>query len=143
MIRINQLINAQVHQYLSTSVESCKFGVMESELDTLIAIIRENPHLVRLSGFHTHLGSTIKNLSLYDESVKHLVSVMNLVRQKHGVDSLEFVNFGGGLGIDYEKHAHRTKLTTPILDPVTLKKTETLGTCQESKRNMEGSHSII
>ena len=109
VIRINQLINAQVHQYLSTSVESCKFGIVENDLESLIEIINENKNLVKLVGFHTHLGSTIKNLSLYDESVKHLISIMNLVREKYNIDSIDFLNFGGGLGIDYEKYAFRTK----------------------------------
>ena len=108
VIRLNQLINARVHQYLSTSVHTCKFGVVEDQLDSLIKIIIENRHLVKLVGFHTHLGSTIKDVNLYDESVKHLIDVMKTTREKYRIDTIDFLNFGGGLGIDYEKFSHRT-----------------------------------
>jgi diaminopimelate decarboxylase len=119
VIRINQLINAKVHQYLSTSVHTCKFGIIadststsssssHDQLDTIIEIINANKHLVKLVGFHTHLGSTIKDMKLYDESVKNLIDIMKLTREKFNTDTIDLINFGGGLGIDYEKFAHRT-----------------------------------
>jgi diaminopimelate decarboxylase len=108
VIRINQLINARVHQYLSTSVHTCKFGIIEDQLQSLIEIILDHKHLVKLVGFHTHLGSTIRDVNLYDESVKHLIAVMKMTREKYGIETIDFLNFGGGLGIDYEKFSHRT-----------------------------------
>lgn len=111
VIRINQLINARVHQYLSTSVDSCKFGIVaERELDAVMEIVKENPKLVVLVGFHTHLGSTVKDLNLYDESVRHLISVMKLARHKHKVETINFLNFGGGLGKKYQTKINKFPL---------------------------------
>jgi diaminopimelate decarboxylase len=33
---------------------------------------------------------------------------MKMTREKYGIDTIDFLNFGGGLGIDYEKFSHRT-----------------------------------
>jgi diaminopimelate decarboxylase len=106
IVRINQSISAKVHQYLDTSVKTCKFGINESALDDIIELIKENSEYVKLVGLHTHLGSTIKSVDIYDRAVENLLSIVDTVRQK--VDTIELINFGGGLGIEYERYAQRT-----------------------------------
>lgn len=106
IVRINQSISAKVHQYLDTSVKTCKFGINESALDEIIEMIRENGEYVKLVGLHTHLGSTIKSVDIYDRAVENLLSIVDSVSQK--VHTIELVNFGGGLGIEYERYAQRT-----------------------------------
>ena len=120
VIRINQSISAQVHQYLDTSVKSCKFGVAENEIEKLIEIIKQNEGIVKLVGFHTHLGSTIKTLDVYDKSVENIVSIVNMTKEKYKME-IDLINFGGGLGIDYEKYASRTRKQDPDSDSTKVK----------------------
>lgn len=107
LIRINQNENAQVHQYLNTSGEACKFGNREDQLDELIDLIKSND-CVQISGFHSHLGSTIKNLDLFDQCVDNLVELVNATIKRKDIRTIEIINFGGGLGINYERFASRT-----------------------------------
>jgi diaminopimelate decarboxylase len=71
-------------------------------------LIKSNQDLVKLAGFHIHLGSTIKTVEIYRNSVRNLIALINSTLDKHGIDEIELVNFGGGLGIDYEKFSYRT-----------------------------------
>ena len=107
LIRINQNENANVHQYLNTSGDACKFGTREEQLDELINHIKSND-CVQISGFHSHLGSTIKNLDLFDQCVNNLVQIVNAKIKEHEINTIEIINFGGGLGINYERFASRT-----------------------------------
>lgn len=107
LLRVNVSTTAQVHSYLDTSGQS-KFGIEVNWLDSIIEIIKENSSLIRLVGFHIHLGSTIKTLDVFRNSVANLITLMNDMIDKHGIESIDLVNFGGGLGIDYEKFAYRT-----------------------------------
>ncbi len=108
IIRINQSIDASVHNYLSTSVKQCKFGIEIDQLEKIIHLIKNNQDLVCLSGFHTHLGSTIDSVSYYDKSVENLTSLVENFKDKYDIQTLELINFGGGLGINYKKNIHRT-----------------------------------
>lgn len=110
LIRVNQTLSAQVHQYLNTSGEASKFGVPESQIDEIIEYILENKDLVQLAGFHSHLGSTIRTLDIYRESVQNLVRLVNKTNEKYHIDTIEAINFGGGLGINYEQFANRTSV---------------------------------
>lgn len=108
LLRVNVSPTAQVHSYLDTSGQS-KFGIEANRLDSIIESIKSNSHLVRLAGFHIHLGSTIKTLDVYTNSVSNLVTLVNSMIEKHGIgSSIELINFGGGLGIHYERFAYRT-----------------------------------
>lgn len=107
LIRVNQNENANVHQYLNTSGDACKFGIREDKIDELINEIKQND-FVQISGFHSHLGSTIKTLDIYHECVKNLVQLVNSTIENHKIDTIELINFGGGLGINYERFASRT-----------------------------------
>lgn len=111
IIRVNQSIDASVHSYLSTSVKQCKFGLEINQLENIIEIIQNNKDLVSLSGFHTHLGSTIDSVSFYDKSVDNLTSLITNLKEKYNIETLELINFGGGLGINYKKYFNRTSET--------------------------------
>ncbi|CAF0971978.1 unnamed protein product [Brachionus calyciflorus] len=157
IIRVNQTQNAQVHQYLNTSGDACKFGVQENQVDNLIEIIKSNSNLVKLSGFHSHLGSTIKAVDIYHESVKNLVNLVNMTIENHKIDSLEIINFGGGLGINYERFASNTskipkvelKIPTPrdlakvIGSHVTELKNKNIRIVVEPGRSLVGDSCIL
>jgi diaminopimelate decarboxylase len=111
IIRINPSIDAQVHQYLNTSIKTSKFGVNLNQIDSLIEIINENFNFVRLVGYHCHLGSTITSIDVYRQCIECLIDLVNHTKKKFQLNTIEYLNLGGGLGIDYEKYACRTKET--------------------------------
>jgi diaminopimelate decarboxylase len=108
IVRINQSISAKVHQYLDTSVKSCKFGVIEDDVEKIIEIIKSNDKIVKLAGFHAHLGSTIETTDVYERSVQNLISLINTTKEKYKLNSIELINLGGGLGINYKAFYNRT-----------------------------------
>jgi diaminopimelate decarboxylase len=110
IIRVNQSIDTSVHNYLSTSVKQCKFGIEINQLENIIKIIQKNKDIVNLTGFHTHLGSTIDSVSYYNKAVDNLTSLIENLKDKYNIETLELINFGGGLGINYKMHFNRTFL---------------------------------
>lgn len=107
LLRVNISSTAEVHSYLDTSGQS-KFGIETNRLKDIIEQIKANNHLVVLAGFHIHLGSTIKNINIFKYSVENLVILLNSIIQDYNLETIEIINFGGGLGIDYERFAYRT-----------------------------------
>ena len=115
LVRVNLSISADVHEYLSTSNKSCKFGVDEKQTESIIELAKSNPDLVKLCGFHIHLGSTIKKLDIFEHSIEMLMRLINKLDEKFDLQSVDTINFGGGLGIDYEdKYKSETKASSSL-----------------------------
>ena len=70
---------------------------------------------MKLVGYHCHLGSTITSLDVYEKCVKCLLDLVDKTEREHEVSTIEMINIGGGLGIDYYKHALRTCQTGSAL----------------------------
>ena len=60
--------------------------------------IRALPN-VELVGVHSHLGSTITRVAIFRDAAEIMVSFVRQIRDQ-GFD-LQYLNIGGGLGIDY------------------------------------------
>ena len=108
LIRINPSIDAQVHSYLNTSIKTSKFGINLEQIENIIYIVKKNSNYLKLVGYHCHLGSTITNVDVYEKCVKCLVELVDKTQLEYDIDTIEMINLGGGLGIDYYKHASRT-----------------------------------
>ncbi len=93
-IRINPNVDAKTHPHISTGLKKNKFGV---DIQTASRMIRNLPSNLKLVGLHCHIGSQITNISPFMDafrSLKDFIEEENL--------NLEFINIGGGWGIDYE-----------------------------------------
>lgn len=98
-IRINPNVDAKTHKYITTGLEENKFGLDEADLPKAINLIEQSRNL-KLIGIHFHIGSQITDLeSFKDLCVK--VGYLQKWFESNGI-SLEMINVGGGLGIDYE-----------------------------------------
>lgn len=60
----------------------------------------------KVCGFHTHLGTMIKDVSKYVEAVKILLKLVKDVKEKFGVH-IEYLDLGGGFGIPTVKKFER------------------------------------
>ncbi len=77
-----------------------KFGLSTSQLLDGVETLRKNGMLDRLKMFHFHIGSQITEIRRMKEAIKEAARIYAKVR-KLGI-AVEFVNVGGGLGIDYD-----------------------------------------
>jgi len=98
-IRINPNVDANTHHYITTGLEENKFGINTWELS---AILERLPSLknINLIGLHFHIGSQISDLHVF----KGLCIRINEIQKwfdEHKLN-LQYINVGGGLGINYE-----------------------------------------
>jgi diaminopimelate decarboxylase len=99
-LRINPLIDAHTHKYITTGIEESKFGIHTWQLDEVLVRISALENL-KLTGMHFHVGSQITKMSVFKSLCTRINDIQEIF-SSHNVN-LEVVNIGGGLGIDYEK----------------------------------------
>lgn len=98
-LRINPLVDAHTHKYITTGIEESKFGIHTWELESVLRRLTDLKN-VRLIGMHFHIGSQITKMSVFQSLCTHINELQEWFAA-HNVN-LEVVNVGGGLGIDYE-----------------------------------------
>lgn len=98
-LRINPLVEAHTHKYITTGIEESKFGIHTWELEDVLKKLSELKHL-KLIGMHFHIGSQITKMSVFQSLCAHINELQEWFAQKN--TDLKVINVGGGLGIDYE-----------------------------------------
>ena len=98
-IRVNPDVTTTTHPYTQTGAKGMKFGVpLDEVLDTALRV-QATPGLV-LRSLGMHLGSQIGSAEPYEQGAATLAELVAAVRAA-GIDTLESVDVGGGLGIAY------------------------------------------
>lgn len=98
-LRINPIIEAHTHKYITTGIEASKFGIHTWALDDILRKLREM-HNVNLTGMHFHIGSQITRMSVFQSLCAHINELQDWFASRNVY--LKVINAGGGLGIDYE-----------------------------------------
>ena len=97
-LRVNPDVFAETHPYISTGLREHKFGI---DIQAARAVYREVKRSRYLDpvGISVHIGSQIQSAEPFGTA---LDAVATLIRQlaEDGI-RIEFVDAGGGLGIDY------------------------------------------
>lgn len=98
VFRVNPDIDPRTHPKISTGLRTSKFGI---PYEVALEAYRRSLELsnVRPIGIHCHIGSQIKDLSVFVEALNKLFDLSFEV-EKLGVD-IEFLDIGGGMAIDY------------------------------------------
>lgn len=93
--RLNPKVNAKTHKYISTGNKTHKFGILKTDILESLAVpsFWTNTTLVGLS---VHIGSQLTDLKATISSIKELSNLALEIKTP-----LEFLDVGGGLGIDY------------------------------------------
>jgi diaminopimelate decarboxylase len=100
--RVNPDVPADTHPYISTGLHKHKFGVPIGEARELYARAASLPYL-KIAGISVHIGSQITDFAPFGIAMDR---VAELVRQLRADDhQIEYVDAGGGLGIDYRAHS--------------------------------------
>lgn len=99
--RVNPAVSPRTHPHLSTGLKESKFGIPAGEaLEAYTHALESEYFDVR--GIHMHIGSQITSTEPYEEAASKLLDTVGELKEKLGLD-LEFIDFGGGVGIRYEK----------------------------------------
>ena len=98
-LRMNPEVDAHTHRHITTGTKEDKFGINRDQLDKVLDKIN-NLEAIRLIGLHFHIGSQITDLKPFQKLCRRTVEIQEQLT-KRGV-KIEHINFGGGLGIDYE-----------------------------------------
>lgn len=97
-LRINPNIDAKTNPYIATGLYETKFGLSEDSLAEALQVIRKYRHC-RLRGLACHIGSQITDLDPIKQALERMLGIVGELRSKG--QSIEVLNMGGGLGIDY------------------------------------------
>lgn len=102
LFRVNPGINAHTHKYIKTSLYVSKFGesIYDEQMIDLIINTYQKNKLVKLLGFHSHIGSQIKEIHPFVLNIKKMVAFSKYIEKKFQI-SLPILNIGGGFGIKY------------------------------------------
>ncbi len=109
-LRINPEVDAHTHAKITTGMKENKFGINLGMLEGVLQLVVSLKH-VKLIGIHYHIGSQITDMSAF----RNLAIRMEEIHEKldtFGI-SVEHLNFGGGLGVDYY---HPNHLAVPAFD---------------------------
>ncbi|HVU03318.1 MAG TPA: diaminopimelate decarboxylase [Polyangiaceae bacterium] len=96
--RINPGVAIDTHAHVATGHEGAKFGIPVGDLGAAWERADSDPAL-RVVGVGAHVGSTLRDVESYTASARVVCDVAKS-RLATG-RSLDFVDFGGGFGIDY------------------------------------------
>jgi diaminopimelate decarboxylase len=99
-LRINPLIDAHTHKYITTGVEESKFGILKGEVLPILQRVGCMDN-VKFSGLHFHIGSQITDISVF-RMLCVLINELQDMLADNNID-IKTINIGGGLGVDYEK----------------------------------------
>lgn len=96
--RVNPGVTIDTHAHVATGHEDAKFGISLNDLGDAWALADRDPN-IEVVGVGAHVGSTLKQVESYLASARVVCGVAR-ARLAAG-KSLDFVDFGGGFGIDY------------------------------------------
>jgi len=101
-IRVNPNVDPKTHPYISTGLKGSKFGIAH---DRTLAIYRQAAALpgLRIVGIDCHIGSQITEEAPYLDAADRMLDLVQAI-EAAGI-ALEHIDFGGGLGIQYQDEA--------------------------------------
>ncbi|MEK7431623.1 MAG: diaminopimelate decarboxylase [Cyanobacteriota bacterium] len=92
-VRINPDVGGGHHDHVITGGVESKFGVYFTEINEILEIVKK--YNLNLKGIHQHIGSNIL------EPEKFLLAIDVLLKVAKQIPNLEFIDFGGGIGVPY------------------------------------------
>jgi diaminopimelate decarboxylase len=109
--RINPHVNPDTHSYIITGKKGTKFGIpYQDSLKAYLAAKKKKN--ITIVGIHSHIGSQILDTAPFKLAAQKIKKIIEAV-EKNGI-KLEYINYGGGLGIEYEK-GHKAPLPKQLM----------------------------
>jgi diaminopimelate decarboxylase len=100
-LRVNPEITLETpHDYIKTGGKGHKFGIPHDDVVRAAELAASLPN-VSLVGLDMHIGSQLSRIDPYREGTERLASIFAEI-QRRGIDTLEYLDIGGGLGVRYD-----------------------------------------
>jgi diaminopimelate decarboxylase len=110
--RINPHVDAQSHPFLTTGLNTNKFGIEEAKALEAYRYAATLP-AVEIVGIHTHIGSQITRIEPFIETAHCIIDLVGKLRE--GGIQIRHIDFGGGFGVQYFNAIRHEAL--PVEDP--------------------------
>ncbi len=82
-----------------------KFGLTSTEIIQAIKLLKEANLINMLSMIHFHIGSQMEDIAPIKKALREAGNIYAELR-KMGALSLQNINIGGGLAVEYDQHSH-------------------------------------
>lgn len=99
-LRINPNVDAHTHHYITTGIEENKFGIYLYDLEHVVSELTQHPN-IQLIGLHFHIGSQINDMTVFRGLCIRANEIQAKLKEQGII--LPHINFGGGLGINYQE----------------------------------------
>jgi len=100
--RVNPSIDPKTHPKISTGMKDSKFGIhIENNLAFKAYRFAAELETVEIKGVHMHIGSQITDIKPFLEATDKLMEFVKKLEAELEI-RLEYIDIGGGLGINYE-----------------------------------------
>lgn len=142
-LRLNPGVEIDSHAHVATGHDEAKFGIAKDDVSEAWRQIDAAPSALHGVGLSTHVGSMLHDPPLYLESARAVCDAARARRA--GRHTLEFVDFGGGFGIDYGKQPVRPPADF-VRAALELLRAEGLGELRlivEPGRALVGAHGVL
>jgi diaminopimelate decarboxylase len=98
-IRVNPNVDPKTHPYIATGLKKNKFGIdTEAAIEGYqMACALKNIEVV---GIDCHIGSQITEVGPFEEALKSIKALLQLLKTEMGIH-IGYIDMGGGLGITY------------------------------------------
>lgn len=115
LLRMTPGIECHTHDYIKTGQTDTKFGFDMGQLSRAIdLIVKDYTDTMELKGLHAHIGSQIFEVQPYEDLVQILLNICFNIRQAYDGLTLDELNLGGGMGIQYTKEDDPPKIQSSI-----------------------------
>jgi len=101
-IRVNPNVDPKTHPYISTGLKGNKFGIAHERTLQTYRRAADLPGL-RVVGIDCHIGSQITQEAPFADAMDRMLDLVEAI-ERAGIP-IEHLDFGGGLGIDYNGDA--------------------------------------
>lgn len=103
-LRVNPEVTVESpHEYIRTGEKGHKFGIPYDDAEAVARLAHELPN-VALVGLDMHIGSQIATWEPYASALARIRPLFESLRAA-GINTLEWLDLGGGLGVTYEAEA--------------------------------------
>jgi diaminopimelate decarboxylase len=136
-VRLNPNTDAQTLSQISTGKKENKFGVGEKVFLQLVKYISKSKNL-NLRCLSVHIGSQILNHKPYQRMLKVVDKIIRKSKYK-----FEYIDLGGGMGIDYDHNNSKLNLEKYSLDIKKFIKTHKVKIIFEPGRSIIGDSAIL
>ena len=99
-LRVNPDVAAETHPYISTGLRKHKFGVPIRDARSLYAKASGARYL-KVRGVSVHIGSQITDVAPFGQAMARVADLVRELREDG--HTINYIDAGGGLGINYEK----------------------------------------